>query len=152
MPSPTLNNKEYLFNHFSGSTPKLPSFNGTNCCLFDNMVLISCIDTFCSPKEISTFASNQSVLLLIYKRVEGFAVLYLNCFKYSVPNKGICFSLRVSINKKNQLFFNTSAPFKASTLPSFGRIKPECNCSMIFINCLSAARSLSSITILSPTC
>ena len=152
LPSPTLNNNAYLFNHCSGKTPKLPSFNGTNCCLFINIVLMSCILTFCSPNEISTLASNQSVLLLIYNRVVGLAVLNLNCFNCSVPNNGICFSFRVSMNKKNQLFFNTSEPFNANTLPSFGLMNPECNCSIMPTNWRSAARSRSKIISLSPNC
>ena len=113
---------------------------------------MSCILTFCSPNEISTFASNQSVLLLMYNRVVGLAVLNLNCFNCSVPNNGICFSFKVSMNKKNQLFFKTSAPFKANTLPSLGLINPEWSCSMIPTNCRSAAKSRSKIINLSPSC
>ena len=140
LPSPTLNSSEYFFIHSSGNIPNVPSPSCTNCCLFTRAFFTSSTVTFCSPNCISIFASNQSVLLLIKILVDGFAVLKRKFFSASNPNTGIFISFTASTNKKNQLLRNTSVPFNARTLPSTGRIKPECSDSIFLTNSFSISR------------
>ena len=58
-------------------------------------------------------------------------------------------SLTASTNKKNQLFFKTSAPFKASKSLCSGLTKPECSDSIFEMIRASVSRLRCIINILS---
>ena len=79
--------------------------------------------TFCSPKCNIYFGIKPIGMAADINFGEGFAVLKRKFFSASKPYTGTFISLIASIKRKNQLFFNTSAPFNASVLLILRRYK-----------------------------
>ena len=120
------------------------------------------IECFVSPsdltkdldKELKSFSQEQYRVIDANKDhnlilVDGFAVLNLKFLSASKPNTGMFMSLTASTNKKNQLFFKTSAPFNANKSLCSGLTKPECNDSIFEMIRASVSRLRRIIKILS---